>query len=402
MERKDALLASLRNQIRHIYKIDFYKNKLKEAGINPEDIKTMDDFKKIPFTDFKEFEKEIFENNPPFGSFFDKKVTRVNFTPSNKGLMPVLNTKKDLLLMNKANAMSYLKAGLEKGDVLLNTISCHVFAGGLQIHEAVETHGAKIISVGPGETERTLEIIRRFNVNALYTNPSFSMKLAEMGMKGIKILFAGGEPFSSVKGYKNKVRDALGKRTFLIDAYALSHSMPTGRECRLENGIHIIEDLVFAEIIDPQTGEVLPDGQRGEIVITQLYKEAMPLFRFRTGDLSLMEHVKCECGYEATLPKGVFGRVDNMVKIKGVKVYPSQIGYVLKSYENLKESPFRLIISKKESGGDHFVLAIKSRLTGDADNLKRHFKETLLIQVDDLKFVENLTEGPMIEDNRWQ
>ncbi len=396
------LLTKLRNQIRRIYKTNFYRNKFKEAGIHPEDIRTMGDFKKIPFTDFKEFEKEVFENNPPFGSFFDKRVTRVNFTPSNKGLMPVLNTKKDLLLMNKANAMSYLKAGLEKSDVLLNTISCHMFAGGLQIHEAVETHGAKIISVGPGETERTLEIIRRFKVNALYTNPSFAVKLAEMGMKGIKILFAGGEPFSSVKGYKDKVRDALGKNIFLIDAYALSHSMPSGRECRLENGIHIIDDLLFVEIIDPQTAEVLPDGQRGEIVITQLYKEAMPLLRFRTGDLSLMEHVQCECGYEATLPKGVFGRVDNMVKIKGVKIYPSQIGYVLKSYENLKESPFRLIISKKESGGDHFVLKIKSRFTGDADALKRHFKETLLIQVDDLTFGEDLRESTMVEDNRWQ
>lgn len=396
------LLDDLINQFKKICKIEFYQKKFEHGGITAEDIKTMDDFRKIPFTDFKEFEKEVFENNPPFGSFFNKRVTRINFTPSNKGLMPVLNTKKDLLLMNKANALSYSKAGLEKGDVLLNTISCHVFAGGLQIHEAVETHGGKIISVGPGETERTLEIIRRFKVNALYTNPSFAVKLAEMGMKGIKILFAGGEPFSSVKGYKDKVRDALGKKIFLIDAYALSHSMPTGRECRLENGIHVIDNLVFVEIIDPQTGEVLPDGQRGEIVITQLYKEAMPLFRFKTGDLSLMEHVKCECGYEATLPKGVFGRVDNMVKIKGVKVYPSQIGYVLKSYENLEESPFRLIISKKESGGDHFVLKIKSKFTGDVDTLKRHFKETLLIQVDDLTFVEDLPEGTMVEDNRWQ
>lgn len=400
--RNDELLIKLRAQLKRIYKIGLYKKKYTEAGIQPEDIKTMDDFRKIPFTDFKEFEREIFEDKPPFGGFLNKKVTRINFTPSNKGLMPVLNTKKDLLLMNKANALSYSKAGLEKNDILLNTISCHVFAGGLQIHEAVETQGAKIISVGPGETERTLEIIRRFKVNALYTNPSFAVKLAEMGMKGIKILFAGGEPFSSVRGYKDKVRDALGKNIFLIDAYALSHSMPTGRECRLENGIHIIDDLVFVEIIDPQTGEVLPDGQRGEIVITQLYKEAMALFRFRTGDLSLMEHVKCECGYEATLPKGVFGRVDNMVKIKGVKIYPSQIGLILRSYTNLAESPFRLVVSKKESGGDHFVLKIKSKFTGDVDTLKRHFKETLLIQVDDLTFVEDLPEGTMVEDHRWQ
>ncbi len=396
------LTNKLKDQFKRVYKIEFYQKKFRHIGISAEDIETMDDFRKIPFTDFKEFEKEVFESNPPFGSFYNTKVSRVNFTPSNRGLMPVLNTKKDLLLMNKANATSYSKAGFEKGDVLLNTISCHVFAGGLQIHEAVETHGGKIISVGPGETERTLDIIKRFNVNALYTNPSFAVKLAEMGMKGIKILFAGGEPFSSVKGYKEKVRGALGKNALLIDAYALSHSMPTGRECRLENGIHIIEDLLFVEIIDPQTGEVLPDGQRGEIVITQLYKEAMPLFRFRTGDLSLMEHNKCECGYEATLPKGVFGRVDTMVKIKGVKIYPSQIGYVLKSYENLKESPFRLNVSKKESGGDHFLLTIKSKVTCDVDTLKRHFKETLLIQVDDLKFVDELGEGPIVEDNRWQ
>jgi phenylacetate-CoA ligase len=97
-----------------------------------------------------------------------------------------------------------------------------------------------------------------------------------------------------------------------------------------------------------------------------------------------------------------FGRVDNMVKIKGVKVYPSQIGYALKSYENLKESPFRLIVSKKESGGDHFVLKIKSKFTGDAEALKRHFKETLLIQLDDLAFVDDLPEGTMVEDKRWQ
>jgi len=400
--RSDELLITLKAQFKRISKIGLYKKKYENTGIFSEDIKTMDDFRKIPFTDFKEFEREVVEENPPFGGFFNKKVTRINFTPSNKGLMPVLNTSKDLRIMNRANALSYLKAGLEKSDILLNTISCHIFAGGLQIHEAVETHGGKIISAGPGETERTLEIIRRFRVNALYTNPSFAVKLAEMGMKGIKILFAGGEPFSSVKGYKDKVRDALGKNVLLIDAYALSHSMPTGRECRLENGIHIVDDVVFVEIIDPQTREVLPDGQRGEIVITQLYKEAMPLFRFRTGDLSMMEHAECECGYEVTLPRGVFGRVDNMVKIKGVKIYPTQIGLILRSYNNLAESPFRLVVSKKESGGDHFVLKIKSTFTGDIDALKRHFKETLLIQVDDLTFVENLPEGPVVEDNRWQ
>jgi phenylacetate-CoA ligase len=395
------LVTTLRNQMKKISKIDFYRTKFKEAGINPEDLRTMDDFTKVPFTDSKEFEREVFEIHPPFGSFFDRKVIRINCTPSNKGLMPVLNTKKDLLLMNKANAKSYAKAGLEEKDILLNTISCHVFAGGLQIQGAAETCGAKSISVGPGETERTLEIIKKFKVNVLYSNPSFAMKLAEKGMPGIKILFAGGEPFSSVKGYKDRVREALGGKTILIDAYALSHSMPTGRECRLENGIHIIDDLVFAEIIDPHTGKRLPDGQRGELVVTQFYKEAMPLFRFRTGDLSLLTHAKCQCGYEATLPNGVFGRVDNMVKIKGVKIYPSQIGLILKSYVNLAESPFKCVVTKKDSGGDHFTLKIKSPFAHDPEILRKHLKEALLIQIDDLQFVNELPAGPIVEDNRW-
>jgi phenylacetate-coenzyme A ligase PaaK-like adenylate-forming protein len=397
----NEILDKLRAQFKRVYQNPFYGEKYKAMGMSPDDLQTMEDFSKIPFTGFNEFEKEIFEKYPPYGRFFDARVTRINFTTSSKGLMPVLNTEADLMRMNQANALSYRMAGLDEEDTLLCTFSCHMLPAGLQIQGATETLGAKAIAVGPGNTDRVLEIVDRFNINALYTNPSFAIKLSELGMKGIKVLFGGGEPFSSVKGYKDKVRDALGQDTVLIDAYALSHSMPTARECGHEKGLHVIEDLIYAEIIDPQTGEVLPDGQQGELVITQFYKEAMPLFRYRTGDLSMLIHDKCECGNEATLPRGVFGRVDNMIKVKGVKVYPLQVGLVLKSYEELTDKSYRIIVTQKASGGDNFALQIKAKSLTNPKTLEDHLKEALLIRVDELEFVTDLSDGPIIDDRRW-
>lgn len=395
------LIAILRQQLKRIMKFDFYREKYGKVGIDYKDLKTWDYFRKIPYTDAKEMEEDVFEVHPPFGSLFPKHTTRINFTPSAKGLMPVPNTPKDIRRMNQVNASTYKRAGLEAVDTLLTTYSHHLFPAGSQVQGACETLGAKVISTGPGEAERTLNIINRFRVNALYTNPSFAIKLADMGMQGIKILFGGGEPFSSVQGYKQKVRSALGGETILIDTYALSHSMPVARECRYETGLHVANELVYLEIIDPESGRVLQDGEYGEIVITQLYKEAMPLFRYRTGDLSMMKHIKCQCGCEETLPNGVFGRVDNMIKVKGVKVYPSQISLILKTYPELSDKPYRIIISKKESGGDLLTLEIKSEKYESADLLKKHLKETLLINIDDLRFMKEMPEGPLIEDRRW-
>lgn len=395
------LVAKLRKQLTRVMKLDFYRDKYRKAGIDPRDLKTMDDFRQIPYTNLKEIEKDMFEVHPPFGSLFPKQTTRMNFSPSGKGLMLIPNTTNDIRRMNEANARTYGRAGLEAKDILLTTFSHHLFVAGAQIQGACEKLGTKVISPGPGETERTLDIINRFRVNALYTNPSFAVKLAGMGMRGIKILFGGGEPFSSVQGYKQKVRSAIGSETILIDSYNLAQSMPTARECRHETGLHVVNELVHLEIIDPETGRGLHDGERGEIVITQLHKEAMPLYRYRTGDLSVLKHIKCQCGSEETLPLGVFGRVDNMFKVKGIKVYPSQIALALRAYPDLSEKPYRLKISNKESGGEFLALEIKAETSKSADLLRRHLKEILLINVDELRFVKEMPEGPLIEDCRW-
>ena len=248
---QNDVIDTLRQQLTRVMQYDFYRDKYRRAGINPEDISTMADFRRIPYTNFKELEEDAFEAHPPFGSLYDPRTVRINLTTSSKGLMPVLNTTNDVARMNRANARTYALAGLEANDILLTTFTHHLFPAGCQIQGAGETLGVKTISVGPGETERTLEIIRRFRVNALYTNPSFAVKLAEMGMTGIKVLLGGGEPFQSVKGYKERVRSSLGDRTILIDTYSLAHSMPTARECRYEAGLHVVDDLVYLEIIDP-------------------------------------------------------------------------------------------------------------------------------------------------------
>jgi phenylacetate-CoA ligase len=398
---KGDLIAILRQQLARVMEYGLYRDKYNRAGIRAEDIKTMDDFRSIPYTDFKELEKDAFETNPPFGSLYDPKTTRINLTTSQRGLMPVLNTANDVTRMNNANARTYAQAGLGPNDILLTTFTHHIFPAGCQIQGAGETLGAKTISVGPGETERTMEIIRRFRVNALYTNPSLAVKLAEMGMEGIKLLFGGGEPFRSVKGYKERVRSCLGEGAVLIDTYTLAHAMPTARECRYETGLHVVDELVYVEIIDPETGVVVDDGERGEVVITHLYKEAMPFFRFRTGDLSMMEHKKCRCGSSATLPFGVFGRVDAMLKVKGLKLYPSQIGSVLRAYPELSEKPYRLIVSQKKTGGDHLSIEIKAPGFPAAELLKADLKESLFISVDELRFVEELSAGGPVEDRRY-
>jgi len=395
------LVSNLNRQIEKIGGLDIYNPKLAQAGIEGGDIQSLDQFRRIPFTTFSDLQKNIFSDNPPFGCFYRDDVVRINFTPSGEGLMPVLNTAEDIRRMDLENAHSYMRAGLEKNDILLTTFSAHVFPAGSQIVGAVEASGAKIISVGPGETQRTLEIIKRFGVNCLYTNPSFAIKLASLGMKNIKVLFAGGEPFSSVKGYKDRVRDALGSETLLIDAYATALSMPVARECRHETGLHVVEELVYVEIIDPHTGDVLPDSERGEIVLTHLHKQAIPLLRYRTGDLARMEHIDCGCGMSATLTGGVLGRTDNMVKIKGVKIYPSQINLVLKSYPEIADKKYKIVVSRPASRADYFRLEIEAPEINEAETLIKHLKENLMIKVDEIAWLDHLDGDEVIKDNRY-
>jgi phenylacetate-CoA ligase len=391
------MLDLLRRQLARNYQHPFYRKKFDEANVKPEDIRTLEDFQRLPFTTREDLQA-AFESDP-FGGFMIEDVVRINLSPSGKGLMPVLQTKNDVEAIDTANAQAFARAGVDRLDIALITFNYHIFIAGLNFHGGMEKLGAKAVPLGPGSTERALEIAEIVKPTVLISNPSFALKLAKEGLEGIKVLIAAGEPFSSVEGYKDEVKEAFGGAT-MIDYYGMAECLPIACECKYENGLHVVDEFCYVEIIDPDTGEVLEEGERGEVVITHLNKEAMPMQRFRTGDLSMIERFECECGKTVTMPKGVFGRTDEMYKVKGVKFYPSQLNLVLKGFPQLT-GRFRAVIKRTEKGTDYLEIQVEG--SGDVDHkkLEEAVRSALLISPNEIRVVDRLEKDREVLDLRY-
>lgn len=395
------LISLLREQAGRIASLPFYGKRFQAMGLEAEDIRSWEVFQKIPLMDTKDLQEDL-EKHPPHGSLFHPDTIRLTLSPGPKGLMPVYHTRRDVEEVNKELATMYRACGVGPQDIAAITFGYHLFIAGITIHGGFETLGCKTIPLGPGESQRAAEVLNRFKVTILASNPSFALKLAQEGVKSLRMLFAGGEPFSSVEGYKEKLRQAFGQ-IGLIDSYGLGQSTPVARECKEERGLHVADNLIYMEIVDPETGKVLPDGERGEVVITHLRRQGSPLFRFRTGDLSMMEHMDCPCGRKATLTKGVLGRTDEMHKVKGVKLYPSQIDHILRPLPDYSPGRYRVALRAKSAGGDHFRLIIEGKNPGptETERIMERMKGTLLIKPDSVEFVEKLSEGPRVVDERY-
>jgi len=391
------MFEKLKAQLIRNYNHPFYRKKFEEAGLKPEDVKSPKDFQKLPFMTREELIQQ-FLSNPPFGGFMNEDVVRVHLSPSPKGLIPVLLTKNDVEAMDKANAEAFKRAGVKKDDIALITFGYHIFIAGLTFHGGLERLGAKVVPVGPGSTEKTLEIAEKVKPTVLVSNPSFALKLAKEGLEGIRVLIAAGEPFSSIEGYKDKLRDAFGGDITLIDYYGLAECVPIACECAHEKGLHVLDEFCYVEIIDPETGEVVGEGEKGEVVVTHLSKEAMPMQRFRTGDLARLEVFECECGKKITMPTGVFGRTDEMFKIKGVKFYPSQIPLILKSFG--LSGKFRMVIEKTEKGTDYLKLQIEGKDV-DVEAIKKAIKDATLISPNEIELVDKLEKDREVLDLRY-
>jgi phenylacetate-CoA ligase len=392
-------IKDLKEQIKELYRLNFYKKKLDQAGIKPSRIKTLDDFRRIPFTSNSEILEEL-RKKPSECSLYNDEVTRVNFSPSGQELYPVYQTKRDLKKMHEVCARTLQAAGVKKGDICVVTYGYHLFIAGLFYQSQLEYYGAKVIPLGPGESERAIRLINQYEVSVLITNPTFAMKLAAGGIPSVRILFVGGEPFTSVEGYPQRVRSAFGRDLTIIDSYSMALCMPVARSCPHEKGLHVMDDLIYPEVIDPSTGENVPYGEKGELVITHLYKEASPLLRYRTGDLTYMIRDRCKCGREVTLPRGVIGRTDEMLKIKGVKFWPSQIGNILREFPEYKDR-YRVVVRSK-LGVDELELVVEGNESAKdkADGLSRRLKQETLLAFDKIEIVEKLEEGPLLIDKR--
>ncbi|MBC7104658.1 MAG: phenylacetate--CoA ligase family protein, partial [Firmicutes bacterium] len=228
----------------------------------------------------------------------------------------------------------------------------------------------------------------------------FALKIAEAGGQGPRTLIMAGEPFSSVSGYRERVKAAFGGAK-AIDLYGLGEVIPLATECAAEAGLHVDTEFVWVEVVDPESGQPVPPGEKGELVVSHLRKEAMPLIRFRTGDLTVLEEGECPCGARYTLSRGVFGRTDEMHKVKGVKLYPSQIGFVLAGIEGVSPRDYRVTISTSGTV-DRWTLEVQGTARpGLEETIAARLKAALLIAPDEVRVVPEVAPGPRVVDRRY-
>lgn len=325
--------ARLVDMVNRIYNnVPFYRKAFDEKGIKPQDITHINQLKDLPFT-----HKTDLRDNYPFGLFAtpQSKVVRLHASSGTTGKPTVVGyTKNDISIWSEVVARSLTMAGITNNDIIQVAYGYGLFTGGLGIHYGVEKVGASVIPISTGNTKKQLQLMEDFGTTAFTCTPSYAAFLTEsITEKGIKHKLKlkygllGAEPWT--EEMRKYIETELGIKAYNI--YGLSEIIGPGvsMECECQNGSHIQEDHFIPEIINPETGEVLPYGEIGELVFTTVSKEAMPLLRYRTRDLCSLNIEKCECGRTLVRMGRILGRSDDMLIIRGVNVFPSQVESVL-------------------------------------------------------------------------
>ncbi|SCM82656.1 phenylacetate--CoA ligase family protein [Sporomusa sp. GT1] len=339
----------------------FYRSKMQEAGLLPEDIGSLEDITKLPFTT-----KQDMRDNYPYGLFAVpmSEIIRIHASSGTTGRPTVVGyTKRDIGIWSEVAARSLVAAGLSKQSCIQVAYGYGLFTGGLGIHYGAELLGASVIPISSGNTARQIALMKDFGTTALACTPSYALYIAEtmreMGIEpgetSLKVGIFGAEPWS--EQMRQEIEAQLGIKA--IDIYGLSEIIGPGVaiECCAQNGLHISEDHFYPEIINPLTGEVLPDGEKGELVITTLTKEGMPMVRYRTRDLSVLHREKCTCGRTLVRMSKVLGRSDDMLIIRGVNVFPSQVESVLLGIG--ETSPHYQLIVERKDNLDHLTVLVE-------------------------------------------
>ncbi len=348
--------------IQRIYDhVPFYRNKLKEVGIEPGDIRSVDQLKNLPFTT-----KSDLRDNYPFGLFTvpQSEVVRIHASSGTTGKPTVVGyTQQDLEIWAEVVARSLTMAGIHSGDTIQIAYGYGPFTGGLGLHYGAEKVGATVIPISTGNTKKQLQFMTDFRATVLACTPSYAAHLGESILKEgidpseIKLHTGvfGAEPWS------NEMRKEIEQllRIKAYDIYGLSEVIGPGvsMECECQCGNHVFEDHFIPEIIHPETLEVLPDGELGELVFTPVSKVAMPLLRYRTRDLTRLHREKCDCGRTLVRMEKCLGRTDDMLIIRGVNVFPSQIESVL--MEMSETTPHYQLIIRRENNLDTLEVLVE-------------------------------------------
>lgn len=345
-------LRRLQATLERVYAtVPFYKQSFQKAGVTPGDIKSLDDLKRLPFTT-----KQDLRDNYPYGMFAVPmdNVVRIHASSGTTGQPTVVGyTARDIQTWATLMARSLALGGATHGDIIHNAYGYGLFTGGLGVHYGAEKLGASVIPVSGGNTKRQIMIMKDFGPTILTATPSYTLHLAEvaaeMGVSfedlNFKFGIFGAEPWSE------KMREEIEKKLNLtaVDIYGLSEIIGPGvsNECHeARNGLHIAEDHFIPEIIDPKTGEVLPWGETGELVFTSITKEAFPIIRYRTRDITSIIQEPCICGRTLARMSKLSGRSDDMLIIRGVNVFPSQIESVLMEIDGV-EPHYQLVVDRE-------------------------------------------------------
>jgi phenylacetate-CoA ligase len=335
-------LRRLQATVSRVYAtVPFYRNKFDQAGLKPADICSLEDLQRLPFT-----VKQDLRDNYPFGMFAVPmdNVVRIHASSGTTGKPTVVGyTSRDINTWAELMARALAAGGATRGDIIHNAYGYGLFTGGLGVHYGAEKLGASVIPVSGGNTKRQVVIMRDFGPTILTATPSYSLHLAEaaedMGVsfKDLSFKFGifGAEPWS--ENMRREIEEKLNLTA--VDIYGLSEVIGPGVsiECHeAKAGLHIAEDHFIAEIIDPNTQEVLPYGETGELVITSLTKEAFPVIRYRTRDITSLNPEPCICGRTMARMNKISGRSDDMLIIRGVNVFPSQIESVLMEIDGVE------------------------------------------------------------------
>ncbi|MBQ1796905.1 MAG: phenylacetate--CoA ligase [Prevotella sp.] len=342
----------------------FYRKRFQEMDLSPDDINGIEDLHKLPFT-----EKTDLRDTYPFGlaAVPMSQIVRIHASSGTTGKpVVVLYTRKDLAMWAEAISRAFTAYGATKEDIFQISYGYGLFTGGLGAHDGATNIGASVIPISSGNTQKQITLMHDFGTTALCCTPSYAMFLGEALKESpwprsdFKLRFGafGAEPWT--EKMRVKLEETLGIKAY--DIYGLSEiSGPgVGFECECQNGTHLNEDYFLPEIVDPKTGQPLPEGQMGELCFTHLTKEGMPLLRYRTHDLTALHYDKCECGRTLVRMDRILGRCDDMLIIRGVNVFPSQIEDV---------------ILKQEEFEPHFMLEVDRVNNTDTSLLKVEVKE---------------------------